>query len=215
MKIRTKHILLAFILIIFLISLTNIVFAYANDDISIKACLISTPSLNEKTFARIYVGEDHSNEKVKIQIFYERNEKKLNPGNKVKKKVDNTGCINVSSAAPLKKYPDYARLNLYNSKGNELLDSKFVKLDINDERQIFYAPNITTSYSNKKVKSSTSNNNYNSRTQRTYIGNRNTGKFHYPGCRSVSRMKSSNKVYLSSRQEAVNRGYSSCAICNP
>lgn len=215
MMIETKHLLLAFILIIFLISSTNLAFAYNNDDMSIKACLIKTPSLNEKTFARIFVGQEHSNEKVKIQIFYKRNGKKLNPGNKVKVKVDDTGCIEVYSANPLNKYPDYAKLNLYNSKGNRLLDSKSVKLYNSNEPQIFYAPNITSSSSNNKVKSYSSNNNYNSGTHRTYIGNRNTGKFHYPGCRGVSHMKSSNKVYLSSRQEAVNRGYSSCALCNP
>lgn len=49
----------------------------------------------------------------------------------------------------------------------------------------------------------------------TYIGNRNTKKFHYPTCSSVNQMNESNKVSLSSRNEAVNNGYVACKRCNP
>ncbi len=50
----------------------------------------------------------------------------------------------------------------------------------------------------------------------TYILNTNTKKFHYSWCSSVSRMKDKNKQsFWGTREEAINRGYSPCANCNP
>lgn len=49
----------------------------------------------------------------------------------------------------------------------------------------------------------------------TYIININTGKFHYPDCRSVKQMKESNKMeYTGSRDELIAEGYSSCGNCD-
>lgn len=48
-----------------------------------------------------------------------------------------------------------------------------------------------------------------------YVGNANTGKFHVSGCGSVSKMSEKNKVFFSSRDEAVKQGYVPCKICNP
>ncbi len=215
METYLKYTLITIILISFLISATNIVIAY--DNINIERCTIETyNAMNERTYAKIFVGEEHSNENVKIQIYYSYNKEKLNQGKKVGVTVDNSGCIEVYSAKPLKKYPNHAKINIYNSQGDKLLDSKSVKLAASKGTQTFYAPEKSSSSSSNSVKTSSSNkNNYNSKSSQTYIGNKNTGKFHYPGCRSVSQMKNSNKVYLSSRNDAISRGYSSCAICNP
>ncbi|WP_288185052.1 Ada metal-binding domain-containing protein [uncultured Sporomusa sp.] len=49
----------------------------------------------------------------------------------------------------------------------------------------------------------------------SYIGNSNTGKFHYSDCRWVSKMYDSHKVYFDSRQEAVSAGYVPCKVCKP
>ena len=50
----------------------------------------------------------------------------------------------------------------------------------------------------------------------TYIGNKNTKKFHYPDCSSVDQMKDSNKVYLTgTRDQAIQQGYDSCGRCCP
>ena len=49
----------------------------------------------------------------------------------------------------------------------------------------------------------------------SYIGNKNSKVFHYPSCSDVGRMKDKNKVYFSSRDEAVSRGYKSCGHCHP
>lgn len=49
-----------------------------------------------------------------------------------------------------------------------------------------------------------------------YIGNRNTKKFHYPNCRSVSAMSEKNKDYLNcTRDEAIQQGYDPCSSCKP
>lgn len=49
-----------------------------------------------------------------------------------------------------------------------------------------------------------------------YIINTNTGKFHYPTCRSIKRMKDKNKLeFTGTRDEELARGYSPCMICNP
>lgn len=49
----------------------------------------------------------------------------------------------------------------------------------------------------------------------SYIGNANTGKFHESYCSSVKDMSDNNKVFFSSRDDAVNQGYIPCKRCNP
>ena len=50
----------------------------------------------------------------------------------------------------------------------------------------------------------------------TYIGNKNTKKFHYPSCSSVDQMKESNKLTVdATRDEMINQGYVPCKKCNP
>ncbi|MGI6173524.1 MAG: Ada metal-binding domain-containing protein [Christensenellales bacterium] len=48
-----------------------------------------------------------------------------------------------------------------------------------------------------------------------YVGNRNTMRFHAPNCPSVAEMREKNRVYISSREEAIQMGYKPCARCNP
>ena len=47
----------------------------------------------------------------------------------------------------------------------------------------------------------------------TYIGNKNSKKFHLPTCSSLPAEK--NQVYFQSRDEAVREGYEPCKRCNP
>ena len=49
----------------------------------------------------------------------------------------------------------------------------------------------------------------------TYVGNKNTKKFHYEWCSSAKQIKASNRVELSSRAAAINAGYVPCKNCNP
>lgn len=48
-----------------------------------------------------------------------------------------------------------------------------------------------------------------------YIGNKNTGVFHYPTCSSVKKMSEKNKVGLESKESALTKGFRSCQICYP
>lgn len=49
-----------------------------------------------------------------------------------------------------------------------------------------------------------------------YVLNTNTGKFHLPGCRSVTHMKPRNKQEVTmARSEILALGYEPCAQCNP
>lgn len=47
----------------------------------------------------------------------------------------------------------------------------------------------------------------------TYTGNKNSKKFHRPDCRTLPAEK--NRVEFSSREEAINSGYSPCSNCAP
>lgn len=51
----------------------------------------------------------------------------------------------------------------------------------------------------------------------TYILNIKSGKFHYPDCRDVGKMKDANKRVMENvtREEMIAAGYSSCGHCNP
>ena len=46
-----------------------------------------------------------------------------------------------------------------------------------------------------------------------YIGNKNSKKFHLPTCKNLPAEK--NRVYLSSREEAIDGGYDPCGNCDP
>ena len=46
-----------------------------------------------------------------------------------------------------------------------------------------------------------------------YIGNKNSKKFHLPTCKNLPAEK--NRVYLESRNEALQKGYDPCGNCNP
>lgn len=49
-----------------------------------------------------------------------------------------------------------------------------------------------------------------------YVLNKNTKKFHYTWCSSVSQMKQSNREYYSgTRENVIARGFSPCGRCNP
>lgn len=49
----------------------------------------------------------------------------------------------------------------------------------------------------------------------TYFGNKNSKIFHKANCSSAQKTKEENRVYLSTRDEFVSKGYSPCKICNP
>ena len=48
-----------------------------------------------------------------------------------------------------------------------------------------------------------------------YIANSNTMKLHLSSCRHADSISDHNKVSFSNRDEAVNKGYEPCKVCNP
>ena len=48
-----------------------------------------------------------------------------------------------------------------------------------------------------------------------YVGNLNSWKFHYYGCRWERRMCERNRYYTESRQELVEMGMRPCKVCRP
>lgn len=49
-----------------------------------------------------------------------------------------------------------------------------------------------------------------------YIANRNTKKFHRPGCPSVKEMNEENKIsFHGSREDLIDEGYVPCKRCKP
>ncbi len=49
-----------------------------------------------------------------------------------------------------------------------------------------------------------------------YVINTNTGKFHFPDCKSAASMKKENKkTYAGAREDMIKMGYEPCQICNP
>ena len=94
-------------------------------------------SLSAKTYAKIYVGSGHSGEQVTVQIWYSRDGVTLNNGNMVPAHVDSAGYISITSAEAYSKYPDHATINLYDSSGSTLLDSRSINLSPTSGTQTF------------------------------------------------------------------------------
>ena len=49
----------------------------------------------------------------------------------------------------------------------------------------------------------------------SYVGNANSRKFHYADCSMVGKMNPVNKVYMNTREEAIQAGYVPCKRCKP
>ena len=67
----------------------------------------------------------------------------------------------------------------------------------------------TLSFTDESTSSSDSN------SATTYVASQNSDKFHYPSCSYAGKIKPGNKITFSSREEAINAGYTSCSVCNP
>ena len=53
-------------------------------------------------------------------------------------------------------------------------------------------------------------------TQRDYVLNTNSKKFHYPDCSSVGQMKEANRAdFHGTREEVIAKGYDPCGRCKP
>lgn len=91
---------------------------------------------SDKTYAQIYVGTQYAGQDVIVQIFYSRNGNALNHGNMVPASVHSDGYLYITSADAYHYYPDYAKINLYDSNSN-LIDTKSVALSPTSGTQTF------------------------------------------------------------------------------
>lgn len=48
-----------------------------------------------------------------------------------------------------------------------------------------------------------------------YVGNSHSMKFHSEGCRAEQKIRADHRVYLATREDAINSGYKPCGICKP
>ena len=48
-----------------------------------------------------------------------------------------------------------------------------------------------------------------------YVGHKNSKKFHFPHCKWAKKMNQENQVWFKNRQEAIDKGYIPCKVCNP
>lgn len=92
--------------------------------------------LEDKTYARIYVGVDHAGEDVGIKIFYSRDGTSLNKGNYVTATVKSDGYINIASADSFAKYPDFAQVELYDAN-EKLVATQGIMLNPTSGTQYF------------------------------------------------------------------------------
>lgn len=92
-------------------------------------------------------------------------------------------------------------------------DSTYVQLS-DGETIIFDNRPVSTPQSRSNTSSNSSS--VSRQSEKTYIINRSTRKFHIPSCYSVKQMKESNKrTYVGTRDDLIKMGYSSCGNCNP
>ncbi|WP_298523182.1 hypothetical protein [uncultured Methanobrevibacter sp.] len=216
MKLNLKR--ASIIILLILIVLTTV--SAVSASMEIKGASFSTGSeLEDKTYATIYVTSKYAGDAAIVQIYYSRDGSLLNNGNMVPITVDSQGYIDVSSADAYSLFPDKAEVNLYDSN-SKLLDTETFYLSPSTGLQTFGSGDFgssSTSSSYSDAYSSYSSSSYSSGSDSygSYIGNSNSHKFHSSGCGDVNKMKDSNKVYFSSRDEAINSGYSPCGHCHP
>lgn len=107
------------------------------DPIMIGGGSFTTGSADEdKTYARIYLGIDHAGEPVGIKIFYFRDGVALNHGNYVGTTIQSDGYVSIASADAYSKYPDFARVEVYNAM-DDLISTQGINLNPTSGTQYF------------------------------------------------------------------------------
>jgi len=51
--------------------------------------------------------------------------------------------------------------------------------------------------------------------EQQFVGSKNSDVYHIPSCGYAGRIKSENKIWFSSSQDARNHGYRPCKVCKP
>jgi len=108
---------------------------------------------------------------------------------------------------------------LFNSNTKVLgtFKSGNIILNINSDTFSFNKSNYLTlnDAGAKNISQSVSSNNITNETNYSYIGNKNTKKFHFSYCSSAQKINDNNKIYFVSRNNALQSGFIACKVCNP
>ena len=48
-----------------------------------------------------------------------------------------------------------------------------------------------------------------------YVASKNSTVFHMPDCKWAQRIKEENKIWFTTREEALDKGYKPCKVCKP
>ena len=185
----------------------GVILAYSYIKLPKNKLKIKAPS---KTF------KYHKSGKFKITVKYKSN-KKAAKNIKLKLKVKTNG-----------KYKTYKVKT--NKKGIASFNTKKLKVG---KHKVIISPASSSKFSGKikssiyikkpvvkKAKKSSSKSSRSTKSTSSsgggyYVASANSNKFHYSYCSAAKRIKSYNKITFSSKSQAYNAGYSSCAICNP
>lgn len=103
----------------------------------------------------------------------------------------------------------------YQTSDDELYDDYDEDTEIDDSDNEYEEYEVTDSedsYNDEELSQTEDTSDYDSR---TYVGSVNSDKFHDPSCPHAHRIKESNKITFSGREDALNSNYESCDICNP
>ena len=177
---------------------------------------IKLPKTKLKIKAPSKTFKYHKSGKFKITIKYKSN-KKAAKNIKLKLKIKTNG-----------KYKTYKVKT--NKKGIASFNTKKLKVG---KHKVIISPASSSKFSGKikssiyikkpvvkKAKKSSSKSSRSTKSTSSsgggyYVASANSNKFHYSYCSAAKRIKSYNKITFSSKSQAYNAGYSSCAICNP
>ena len=87
-------------------------------------------------------------------------------------------------------------------------DDEITDIDESDDYSDEYdEDNADESYSSNDLDDSSSS--------VSYVGSKNSDKYHDPSCSQAHRIKDGNKITFSSSKNAENLGYEACQHCNP
>lgn len=108
--------------------------------------------------------------------------------------------------------PGYYPITLSAVDRNGNISEKALSVTVNQPESVAYFPSeretSTSTYVEYESDPSTS--------VYSYVLNTNTMKFHYPGCRDVSRIKPANRQDVEeTREDIISWGYLPCKHCNP
>lgn len=156
-------------------------------------------------------GDDGINDEyTKLQTEYSELQSQYD---ELKDKYDSLYAENESGKAELEKVKADAE-TLDSALGSvSPAELETIKTGLSGSYEFTYTPPVTAAPATAATAYSSSASSASDSAQYSYIGNKNSHKFHRPTCSTLPNPE--NRVYFSSRDEAIDQGYDACKRCNP